>query len=183
MGGRIALGTALSVPGLVDRLVLESAHPGIEDAEERRQRVALADERAGVLLRDGTPAFVDAWYRAPMWASLRRQSRRFEEVIRRRGGIPAAVAAQHVSGLSPGRMPNFWARLGELGMPTLLVAGAEDPKYRAAMQRAASLIPAARLAIAPGAGHNVHLECPDIFLRELTGFLSPQSPSDVSPEQ
>ena len=35
MGGRIALHTALAVPGLVDRLVLIGASPGLADPAER----------------------------------------------------------------------------------------------------------------------------------------------------
>src|SRR5918999_6251116 len=43
MGGRIALYTALALPGLAQRLVLVGASPGIADAAEREAR-RVADE-------------------------------------------------------------------------------------------------------------------------------------------
>src|SRR5690242_16348423 len=45
MGGRVALYTALTVPG-IDRLVLVGASPGLEDAAERQKRKAQDDRLA-----------------------------------------------------------------------------------------------------------------------------------------
>ena len=41
MGGRLLLGLAVTAPGLFSRLVLESASPGIEDADARGTRLAV----------------------------------------------------------------------------------------------------------------------------------------------
>jgi len=60
-----------------------------------------------------------------------------------------------------------WDRLGELRMPVTLIAGERDEKFRAIAQRMASAIPQATLVIAPGAGHAVHLEAPQVVAGAL----------------
>ena len=71
MGGRLALGLALAHPDSLDGLVLVSASPGITDPGERKARAALDDSRARALRVDGLQSFVDHWYAAPFWSTLR----------------------------------------------------------------------------------------------------------------
>jgi 2-succinyl-6-hydroxy-2,4-cyclohexadiene-1-carboxylate synthase len=59
-----------------------------------------------------------------------------------------------------------------LTVPTLLIAGEIDEKYRALGQRMSGLLPRSRLVVIPGAGHAVHLEQPDLFLQAAISFLS-----------
>jgi pimeloyl-ACP methyl ester carboxylesterase len=59
LGGRIALDHALRRPGGIAGLVLESASPGIGNAEEREARRAADEELAGFALREGVEACVD----------------------------------------------------------------------------------------------------------------------------
>jgi pimeloyl-ACP methyl ester carboxylesterase len=48
-----------------------------------------------------------------------------------------------------------------------LIAGEHDEKFRAIAERMAGSIPDARVVIAPGAGHAVHLETPDVIAEAL----------------
>ena len=52
------------------------------------------------------------------------------------------------------------------------MAGADDPKFVAAAERMAGLLPRATLAVVEGAGHTVHLEQPAEFLTVLDGWLA-----------
>ncbi|HZD06188.1 MAG TPA: alpha/beta fold hydrolase, partial [Longimicrobiales bacterium] len=61
MGGRVALGAAVLYPERVDRLVLESASPGLATPEEREARRAQDEARARELESSGLEAFVDRW--------------------------------------------------------------------------------------------------------------------------
>ena len=72
MGGRIALSLALAAPERCNSLVLESASPGIANADERAKRVASDESLAGMLERDGIERFVDYWETLPLWASQTR---------------------------------------------------------------------------------------------------------------
>jgi pimeloyl-ACP methyl ester carboxylesterase len=70
-------------------------------------------------------------------------------------------------------MAPVWDRLGELTMPTLVVAGAEDEKFAALASRLAGAIGAnAELALVAGCGHAVPLEAPAEFARLVGDFLA-----------
>ncbi|WP_457395189.1 alpha/beta fold hydrolase [Thermostichus sp. MS-CIW-28] len=56
--------------------------------------------------------------------------------------------------------------------PTLLITGALDPKFCAIATRMAELMPHARHAIVPDAGHAVHLEQPAAVAELVSAFLA-----------
>ncbi len=56
---------------------------------ERTARAAHDDRLAASLLQGGLPAFVDGWYRAPMWAGLRTRPG-FDRIVRLRASTGAA---------------------------------------------------------------------------------------------
>ena len=68
--------------------------------------------------------------------------------------------------------PRLRHRLHRITVPTLLIWGEHDgivtPQYGEAFRQ---LIPGARLAVVPQAGHWPHIEQPGAFLAELTRFL------------
>ncbi len=170
LGGRAALHFACTQPARVRALILESASPGIEDAMEREKRAALDDERASTLLRVGLEAFVDVWYAAPLWGSLRRKPALLAQVKAQRAGQEARWMAKVVRELSPGRMPSLWGSLPLVG-PALLLAGEEDAHYAGLIPRMASLISKAEFQIITDAGHNLHVEEPGLFLSVISAFL------------
>jgi 2-succinyl-6-hydroxy-2,4-cyclohexadiene-1-carboxylate synthase len=64
--------------------------------------------------------------------------------------------------------------LREITVPTLWMAGEEDPKYRDAARRAAAQLPRAELWICPDAGHRVPWERPERFIARLREFFPPR---------
>jgi pimeloyl-ACP methyl ester carboxylesterase len=68
--------------------------------------------------------------------------------------------------------PKLKHRLHRIKVPTLLIWGENDgvitPQYGAAYR---DLIPGAKMATIPKAGHLPHMEQPDAFMKELRGFL------------
>jgi 2-succinyl-6-hydroxy-2,4-cyclohexadiene-1-carboxylate synthase len=173
MGGRVALQLAAAVPERVSALVLEGASPGIDDPAERVARVASDRDLADAIERDGVPAFVDRWERIPLFAT---QSRLADDVRARlraqRLANRALGLANSLRGMGAGAQASLWPRLGALTMPTLLIAGADDPKYRDMAGAMAGRMPAAGVRIVRGAGHAVHLEQPAIFGDRVKEFLS-----------
>jgi 2-succinyl-6-hydroxy-2,4-cyclohexadiene-1-carboxylate synthase len=178
LGGRVALQLAVAVPHRIARLLLESASPGIEDPAERQARQASDDALADRLERDGLPAFVDYWASIPLFASQASLPAAVRERMRqqRLGSSPAGLA-NSLRGMGAGRPRSLWDDLPNLGIPTQIVVGALDAKYCEQGRRMAGLLPKARLAIVPGAGHTVHLEQPDRFRDIALEFFSASTPT------
>lgn len=171
LGGRLALHFACSHPAQAGALILESASPGLTDPTERAARAAQDDALAGRLRSGGLAAFVESWYRADLWRSLRSRPDLLAQISGDRLGGDAVWLARVLSELSPGRMPPLWDCLPGLRLPVLLLAGDLDPKYPAVLRRAGALIPNAVHTLIPGAGHNIHLEQPEAFIQALRPFL------------
>jgi 2-succinyl-6-hydroxy-2,4-cyclohexadiene-1-carboxylate synthase len=173
MGGRLALGFALTYPERVRRLVLESASPGLETDEERTARRAADEELAKQLEGEGVEAFVDRWEAQPLFAS---QSALPAEVrtahrARRLRNDPRSLAAA-LRGLGTGVLPSYWRALEACEVPTLLLTGEVDMKFVDIAGRMQDRMRNARLVVVPGAGHAVHLERPQAWVEAVVGFLA-----------
>jgi pimeloyl-ACP methyl ester carboxylesterase len=167
-GSRVALDLTLERPDLVSRLVLvapalagwrwsEAALAGFgeeEEAIERGDLAAAADSQARMWLADGAdPAVVDL---------VREMTRRTYELQ-----LPLEDEVEVVWPEPPAR-----ERLGDVGVPTLVVVGSED---LADMRQVATLlessIPGARRVEIDGAGHLPNLEEAEAFDRAVLPFL------------
>jgi 2-succinyl-6-hydroxy-2,4-cyclohexadiene-1-carboxylate synthase len=172
MGGRIALQYAAAYPGRVERLVLESATPGLVTEEERAARRDADEALARSLERHGIRRFLDDWEALPLFATQARLDARILE-RQRQGRLahdPRALAAA-LRGLGTGVLPPLWDGLERLRIPTLLIVGEHDVRYRDLAERMARKLPSARVQVVPGAGHNVHLEQPGSWLGAVADFL------------
>jgi 2-succinyl-6-hydroxy-2,4-cyclohexadiene-1-carboxylate synthase len=168
MGGRLALALAVRRPGLVGRLVLVGASPGVADDEERAARRAADDALAEHLERIGVPAFLDEWLAQPLFAGLTpTTSHREARLVNTAAGLASSLRR-----CGTGAQPSLWPSLGSLSMPVLLVAGATDAKFVVlAEAMAAAIGDRARVALVAGAGHTAHLEQPERFLAVVAPFL------------
>lgn len=179
MGGRLALHLAVAQPGRVGNLVLESASPGIADTVERARR-RQADEALAVLaLARGIEAFVDRWERTPVLAAERRltQEERAALRARRLRCRPAGLAAS-LRHMGTGAQPWLGDQLRALNVPTLLLVGGDDTKFCAIAAAMQEQLPRARVAMAAGAGHNIHVERPAWFAARVAAFLAAAETDD-----
>jgi 2-succinyl-6-hydroxy-2,4-cyclohexadiene-1-carboxylate synthase len=169
MGGRFVLHLALSLPELVDGLVLIGASGGIDDPDARAIRAAQDEAMAERIEREGVEQFVEAWLAQPLFAGL-------DDTVEYR----AERAENTVEGLSEslrqagtGAQDPLWDRLHRLDMPVLTVAGGDDAKFSAEARRLGDSIgDNATVALVPGAGHAAHLEQPAAFLAILRRWLT-----------
>jgi 2-succinyl-6-hydroxy-2,4-cyclohexadiene-1-carboxylate synthase len=167
MGARMALHLALAHPDVVARLVLISGTAGIDDARDRADRRRADEALASRIEAIGVPAFLDGWLARPLFAGLPDDARdRAERETNTAAGLAASLRTAGTGTQAPLR-----GRLAELSKPTLVVAGAADPKFTALARRLADGIAAARLAVVEGAGHTVHREQPDRFATLLEDWL------------
>lgn len=176
MGGRLALYLALNRPDLVRTLLLESASPGLETEDERRERVQRDTALADVIEAEGIERFIERWERIPLFASQARLPAAVRQNLRRqRLQNRAHGLANSLRGMGTGAQPSLWPALPKLEIPLLLMAGELDAKFTALAQRMAAATPRATLAIVPEAGHTIHLEQAAVFQAELLSFLAAQS--------
>jgi 2-succinyl-6-hydroxy-2,4-cyclohexadiene-1-carboxylate synthase len=166
MGARVCLHAALAHPDAVERLVLLSGTPGIEDPDERAARRAGDEALAASLEHDGLEAFLERWLALPMFAGLGSSA---DVEDRRRNTVAGLASSLRLAGT--GSQEDLWPRLGELAMPVLLVTGSLDTKFCAIADRMAGLIPRATRATIDGAHHAAHLERPEAFATVLTDWL------------
>lgn len=173
MGGRVALSYAVAHPGDVASVVAIGASPGIEDDVEREERRA-ADEALAIRLEnEGIATFVARWEAQPLLRPASTAGERAAPGMRelRLRNDPRALALV-LRGLGPGAMPPLHASLRRLSVPVLLVAGAADERYRDAARVLAGVMPDARAAVIPDAGHAVHLDNPDELAFAVLPFLA-----------
>ncbi len=171
MGGRLALYMALVHAALVDRLILESASPGIEDSRERDERRAADDELARYALDRGIEAFVDRWERNPVLAvESALDPRRRAELRRQRLSCDPVGLATSLRGMGTGSQPWLGERLQELSMPALIITGALDAKFTEIGREMAARIPHAISEVVEAAGHNIHLADPAKFAALVDHF-------------
>ncbi|MHB9759167.1 alpha/beta fold hydrolase [Streptomyces sp. BYX5S] len=72
-------------------------------------------------------------------------------------------------------------RHAPLGLPLLVLFGADDPRWRPASAQAYRAVPGARIELLPGVGHLVMLEAPEetgALLREFIAAAAAQAPTE-----
>lgn len=173
LGGRVALHTLLGAarPLPVCALVLEGAHPGIDDPAERDARAQLDSQRAEELRRRGAAAFLRDWYRLPLFGLERLSTAAFDALIEARTRDANAYdLARILEDASPGRVPSLWSELNVLSLPLLYLFGEKDTKYRAVGHRIARVCRTTTVRSIAHAGHNAHRDAPDEYARVLIQF-------------
>ncbi|WP_282191862.1 alpha/beta fold hydrolase [Adlercreutzia caecimuris] len=186
MGGRIAAETMVRHPGLpLAGLVLESAGLGPADDAARAALARRNGEWAARLREGGVAAFMDWWETLPLFATQRELPPATRAVIRAdREAHGAETLARSLEAwgahhqAAEGETVAALAQMRVAGRPVLYLAGSRDEKYAALAARVRAAGLPARLV--EGAGHNVHLEKPEVFSRAVAQ-LAGAPPSGPSP--
>lgn len=175
MGGRLALALALNHPQRVSALVLESASPGLPTDVERRTRRRQDEALARQIEAEGVGNFVRHWGNLPLFASQQGLNEGQRATLRRqrlRNSVAGLAGSLRAAGT--GSQPSYWGKLRQLTVPTLLLTGRLDSKFSAIAREMKDANPDFTSLQVEGAGHCIHLEQPQQFQREVTGFLRRQ---------
>lgn len=168
MGGRLALHALVREDAPWDAAVIVSAHPGLEDAVERRARLAVDAGWAAKAFGGDWQMFLSEWNSQSVLAGdAPRDAEASARLVMRRREI-----ARSFVDWSLGAQESMWGALGRIEIPVLWVVGEGDEKFHGLGERAVSLMPQARLAVAPRAGHRVPWECSDWFAARVGEFIA-----------
>ncbi len=172
MGGRAALSFAMKYDYAVKTLIIESASPGLKTEKERRARRNNDENLANKLLASGIGRFVTEWERIPLFASQKLLPHSVQQNIRQ------VRLSQHPKGLSnslkymgTGAQPSWWPLLNQLHVKTLLIVGEWDEKYVQINEEMAEKLSHSQLVIVKEAGHTVHLEQTEKFVKIVLDFI------------
>ncbi|MFI5399469.1 MAG: 2-succinyl-6-hydroxy-2,4-cyclohexadiene-1-carboxylate synthase [SAR324 cluster bacterium] len=172
MGGRVALTIAAHHPERVAGLILESASPGLEDAQARAARAAEDTDLAEGITAWGIPVFVEQWLEKPMFSDLKDLSPEQQAVqrLQRLRNNPVGLA-NSLRGMGTGSMEPVWDALGGLRMPVLILAGRKDAKFVETAKRMQALLSHAQLHLYPASGHTPHATEPNQWMQPVDAFF------------
>ncbi|MFO7973554.1 MAG: 2-succinyl-6-hydroxy-2,4-cyclohexadiene-1-carboxylate synthase [Candidatus Hydrogenedentota bacterium] len=171
MGGRLGLYLAADYPERIEGLIMEAASPGLPTETDRAERRDYDNRIAGELETGNWETFLRQWYARPLFETLREQGPRFDALLEYRRRNNARELAKVLRGMGAGAQPSLWERLPEIGVPTVLIVGERDPKYRAIAEDMRQFLARAAVAVMPNTGHNVHFEKPADYTTLLRGLL------------
>ena len=172
MGARAALSLAVRHPEVAEALVLEGVTAGLADPVLRAERIASDERLADRIERWGLESFIDFWQSIALWDTQATMPAARLAALRgqRLAGSPRGLA-NSLRGMGSGAQQPVHAKLAELSLPVLLLAGALDAKFTTIAAELAELLPRAEVASIPGTGHAAHFEDPQTFNRTVLGYL------------
>lgn len=173
MGGRLALSFTNKYQELVEGLVLESTSFGLENENERLERVKSDEKLAEQIENSNVKDFINNWTKAPLFDSLRNVGiEKINTLKNNKIKNNNLVGLKNsLLGFSTGKMRNFFLNINNLQVKTLLIVGELDKKFVEINKKANSILTNSELAIIKKSGHNVHFEKPKEFLKFLNRFL------------
>ncbi len=167
-GGGLALAVYDRHPTIVDSLILVSAYAGwagslpADEVDARRRR---AQENARRPTQEWVDSFLDTLFDDTVPRSLIEETREIMLDTR-----PVGMLAM----LNAFADADLRDVLPRVTVPTLLIYGDSDRRSSETVAESlAAAIPASRLVFVPGVGHDVHVEAPEQFEREVRAFLEP----------
>ncbi len=166
MGGWTCLEYALRAPGRVRALVMAATIGSLAHAETERIRAThgASNPRAALLERGIHPACGER---------LAREQPALHFLYTEVAALNTQVESASLIARLMARRTTLAEAVAALSVPTLCIAGAEDAVLpAAAVEVLASLLPNARFAGVPEAGHSVYWERSEVFNRLVGDFLA-----------
>lgn len=171
MGGRLALYLALHKPERCQKVVMESASPGLLMENQAAARVRADEAWARRFETEPLSDVLTDWYAQPIFSTLTNQSEIVEKMMQQRLQNRGQAVARSLRGMSVGAQASLWDRLSGLQRDVWVVTGERDKKYRQVAAEMQKRSPRIRTVSVPEAGHNAHLERPNAYNQVLEDIL------------
>ncbi|WP_163526705.1 2-succinyl-6-hydroxy-2,4-cyclohexadiene-1-carboxylate synthase [Halobacillus ihumii] len=172
MGGRAALSFAMLYPEWTNKLILESASPGLADPDEQMARRTKDQGIIDKITNEGLQKFVHYWENIPLFESQKQLSAEDISLLKeeRLRQNPHGLI-QSLQGMGTGQQPSWWEKLSDLPAEVLLVAGEWDDKFISINKEMDHRLSESTLVIVENSGHTVHLEKPKFFAKTVEDFV------------
>jgi 2-succinyl-6-hydroxy-2,4-cyclohexadiene-1-carboxylate synthase len=174
MGGRLGLYLTLHYPERFDKVVLESASPGLVSQLERDERIKQDMGIARKLDRINTKAefvaFLTNWYSQEIFGNIKNHPGFYELVTMRSQNNPQELG-KSLRFLGTGCQPSLWEKLRENQTPILLLVGEYDTKFIRINQQMVNICHFCQFKVIFNAAHNTHLENTYNFVQIIRKFI------------
>ncbi|WOG26324.1 2-succinyl-6-hydroxy-2,4-cyclohexadiene-1-carboxylate synthase [Endozoicomonas sp. 8E] len=182
LGGRLAMSHLALAEESIDRLLVESSHPGLEDNSERQARWKNDQDWAEQFRNDPLNEVLQRWYHQPVFADL--NSRERERLMQHRS------SSHQIEGLSPdkadangeslawaleafslSRQPEFCGVLNRSSEASHYFCGERDLKFQDIAHRLLEMGCVNSVHKIKEAGHNIHRERPEAMAAIIRQLL------------
>ncbi|MFA6978076.1 MAG: 2-succinyl-6-hydroxy-2,4-cyclohexadiene-1-carboxylate synthase [Ignavibacteriaceae bacterium] len=173
MGGRLALQFADEYPLKAKALILESSSPGIKTKSERQVRIKSDAELISFINKNSLKDFFTFWQNQPLFATQKnRPLKKQRSILLNKINANSKIGLTNsLENFGQGEMESLWQKLPKIKVPTLLLSGILDTKYTAIQHEMDKLLLNSSHKIIREAGHNLHLEKPEVFVNLVREFL------------
>jgi len=171
MGGRLAMFLTVSVHNLWSAAVFESATPGLRKEKQRVERQTKDNKIAKRLEKEKLEDFIADWYQQTLFQTLEK-SKNFNSIVKRRRNNNSEELAKSLKMMGVGVQPSLWNACRTINIPILLLTGEFDRKFCSIIKDMNTINSDFNLEIIKNAGHNVHLEQPDAYFKQIHKFLT-----------
>jgi len=171
MGGRLAFYLAIFYHERFEKVIIESASPGLQTEHERRARVKHDRKMARQLEALPLNQFLQTWYSQPIFSSIDKASKPYQKMIQTRMNNDSGMLSLSLQLMGTGVQPPLWEKLDQISADVLCIVGEKDAKYIQIAKAAAARCCRAQVQIIADAGHNVHFENRTEYVKQVTLFL------------
>jgi 2-succinyl-6-hydroxy-2,4-cyclohexadiene-1-carboxylate synthase len=120
---------------------------------------------------------VDQWENLPLFASQKQLPASVQERIRsERLSQTVQGLSGSLRGMGTGHQPSLWGALPNLRLPVFLIVGEWDKKFVDLAERMDQELPNSRLFVVQHAGHAVHVEQFNFFVKIVKDTINPFLP-------
>lgn len=174
LGARVALHALPHLAPHCRALILIGVHPGLDDEQERSERRFHDAQLARRLRESSWEDFLRNWNSQPVFRHSKNSPR--TEPPAKTIELMARAFECWSLGTQENQTPTLAGIIRHYALPTLIVSGEKDKKFRAIATRLAAALPGALQAIVLCAGHRIPEDMPEELARILCAFLKHSLP-------
>lgn len=170
LGGRISLDLCINNPNMFNKIIIESANPGIEDKKLKIERFKVDEKISAKLTKRGLDRnFLKTWYSNPIFGNLSK-IKGFEMLIEKKLLSDTGLYHEAIINYSIAKQRSYWKLLDNLSYKMLYLSGEMDSKYVEISKKLKRMYPNLKCEIIKNVGHNIHTENKPEFIGKILEF-------------